>query len=95
MYSQVDLFLFYGPLGLKGLGESWGATSWIQAGGFVVLVSGTLIYSRGDDEEMRAHPPEEAPAAVPVEPEQPADVIRPVPKAPSSASEWAYRNTFW
>ncbi|GAQ82300.1 hypothetical protein KFL_001070060 [Klebsormidium nitens] len=82
----VDLFLFYGPLGLKGLGESWGATSWIQAGGFVVLVSGTLIYSRGDDEDMTAHPPEEAPAVV-AEPEQPADVIRPVPKAPSTARQ--------
>jgi hypothetical protein len=83
----VDLFLFYGPLGLKGLGESWGTTSWIQAGGFVILVSGTLIYSRGDEEDAKAEMLAEEPT--PVQPAPVPDVIRPVPKpekAPSSTS---------
>jgi hypothetical protein len=29
----IDLFLFYGPLGLGSLGESWTRYSWIQAVG--------------------------------------------------------------
>eukprot|EP00889_Picochlorum_renovo_P008101 jgi/Picre1/35131/NNA_002594.t1 len=47
----VDLVLFYTPLGLGKLGESWSSSSWIQAFGFVVLVAGTIIYGRGDEEE--------------------------------------------
>ncbi len=38
---QVDLGLFYAN---TGLGEKWTVYSWIQAAGFVVLVSGTLVY---------------------------------------------------
>eukprot|EP00884_Botryococcus_braunii_P006356 jgi/Botrbrau1/15721/Bobra.4_1s0090.1 len=49
----VDLLLFYTPLGMGKLGESWTPYSVIQALGFVVLVSGTLIYGRGDDEETK------------------------------------------
>lgn len=47
----VDLLLFYGGVAGGKLGESWSAWSWLQAGGFVVLVAGTLIYGRGDEEE--------------------------------------------
>lgn len=44
----VDLALFYGGF---GLGESWTAYSLLQAAGFVVLVAGTLVYNKGDEEE--------------------------------------------
>lgn len=47
----VDLILFYTPLGLGKLGESWSSSSWMQAGGFCVLVAGTVIYGKGDEEE--------------------------------------------
>lgn len=50
----VDLLLFYTPLGMGQLGESWSVYSWIQAAGFVVLVTGTLVYGRGDEEGVRA-----------------------------------------
>ncbi|KAG2447436.1 hypothetical protein HYH02_007761 [Chlamydomonas schloesseri] len=49
----VDLLLFYTPLGLGQLGESWSVYSWLQAAGFVVLVSGTLVYRHGDYEANR------------------------------------------
>ncbi|KAI7844374.1 hypothetical protein COHA_002172 [Chlorella ohadii] len=45
----VDLVLFYTPLGLGKLGESWSVYSWIQAAGFVVLVTGTVVYGKGDE----------------------------------------------
>lgn len=48
----VDLLLFYTPLGLGKLGESWSMYSWIQAAGFVVLVVGTIVYGRGDETEV-------------------------------------------
>lgn len=48
----VDLTLFYTPLGMGKLGESWNSGSWIQAAGFVVLVTGTIIYGKGDEEEV-------------------------------------------
>lgn len=41
---QVDLLLFYTPLGMGQLGESWSVWSYMQAAGFVVLVTGTLVY---------------------------------------------------
>jgi len=47
----VDLVLFYTPLGLGKLGESWSSSSWIQAFGFCVLVAGTIIYGRGDEQD--------------------------------------------
>lgn len=47
----VDLVLFYTPLGLGKLGESWSSSSWVQAGGFCVLVAGTVIYGKGDEEQ--------------------------------------------
>ncbi|BDA42835.1 Solute carrier family 35 member F6 [Coccomyxa sp. Obi] len=47
----VDLLLFYTPLGLGKLGESWSVYSFIQAAGFAVLVCGTLVYSKGDSKE--------------------------------------------
>ena len=48
----VDLVLFYTPLGLGKLGESWSIYSWIQAAGFVVLVIGTMVYGRGEETEV-------------------------------------------
>lgn len=48
----VDLLLFYTPLGMGKLGESWSVYSWIQAAGFVVLVTGTVIYGKGDEKEV-------------------------------------------
>lgn len=32
-----------------GLGEQWDSFSLLQAAGFVVLVTGTLVYGRGDE----------------------------------------------
>lgn len=46
----VDLGLFYIPLGLGQLGEAWTRYSLVQAAGFVVLVAGTLVYGKGDEE---------------------------------------------
>lgn len=43
----IDLVLFYCHVG--DLGEAWTPYSIIQAAGFVVLVSATLIYSKGDE----------------------------------------------
>lgn len=48
----VDLLLFYTPLGLGKLGESWNAYSWLQAAGFIVLVVGTIVYGKGDEKEI-------------------------------------------
>ena len=48
----VDLILFYTPLGLGKLGESWTSGSWIQAAGFGILVAGTVIYGRGDEKAV-------------------------------------------
>ena len=48
----VDLMLFYTPLGMGKLGESWSKYSWVQAAGFVVLVVGTVVYGRGDETEV-------------------------------------------
>lgn len=48
----VGLLLYYTPLGGGKLGESWNAYSWIQAIGFVVLVSGTVVYGKGDDKQL-------------------------------------------
>lgn len=50
----VDLMLFYTPLGEGKLGEAWTKYSWVQAAGFVVLVAGTIIYGKGDEEEVAA-----------------------------------------
>ena len=48
----VDLLLFYTPLGLGKLGESWSSFSWVQLTGFMILVTGTVIYGKGDEEEI-------------------------------------------
>lgn len=48
----VGLLLYYTPLGMGKLGESWNSYSWVQAAGFVILVSGTIIYGKGDDAEL-------------------------------------------
>ncbi|KAI3438585.1 hypothetical protein D9Q98_001009 [Chlorella vulgaris] len=48
----IDLLLFYTPLGLGKLGESWSVYSWIQAVGFIVLVTGTVVYGKGDEAEV-------------------------------------------
>ncbi|GAB4819565.1 hypothetical protein N2152v2_006611 [Parachlorella kessleri] len=55
----VGLLMFYTPLGFGKLGESWSVYSWIQAAGFVVLVSGTLVYSKGDEKAVRQELEEE------------------------------------
>lgn len=49
----VGLLLYYTPLGVGQLGESWSVYSWLQAAGFVVLVTGTLVYRQGDYEANR------------------------------------------
>lgn len=49
----VGLLLFYTPLGMGTLGEAWNQYSWLQAAGFCVLVAGTLVYQRGEDESCR------------------------------------------
>ena len=55
MFEQADLALFYVPLpkGLGQIGEKWDKSSYIQAVGFVILVAGTLIYGRGDEQEEK------------------------------------------
>lgn len=51
----VDLLLFYGNVaGEAKLGESWSSWSWMQLGGFAMLVAGTLVYGRGDEAEAVA-----------------------------------------
>lgn len=50
----VDLMLFYTPLGLGKLGESWNVYSWVQMAGFCVLVAGTVIYGKGDEAAIEA-----------------------------------------
>mmetsp|Transcript_11982 Transcript_11982/g.33708 ORF Transcript_11982/g.33708 Transcript_11982/m.33708 type:complete len:439 (+) Transcript_11982:115-1431(+) len=47
----VDLVLFYG-LPFLHLGESWSVWSYLQAGGFCVLVTGTLVYGKGNEAEV-------------------------------------------
>ena len=49
---QADLGLFYVPLpkGLGEIGERWERSSYLQALGFLILVLGTLVYGRGDEE---------------------------------------------
>ena len=59
----VDLILFYGGVGGGKLGESWSGWSWMQLGGFAVLVAGTLVYGRGDEAEGAAMAAAEAAAA--------------------------------
>jgi len=49
----VDLILAATGAGGGKLGESWGPWSWVQAAGFCILVSGTLLYGRGDDLDAR------------------------------------------
>lgn len=50
--TQADLALFYIPLprGLGEIGERWDKSSYLQALGFLILVFGTLVYGRGDEE---------------------------------------------
>lgn len=52
----VDLILYYAMSGEEGglhLGERWTQWSWIQLGGFAVLVAGTVVYSKGDETEAK------------------------------------------
>lgn len=49
-----DLAIFYIiplPKSLGEIGEKWDRSSYLQAVGFAVLVAGTLVYARGDQEE--------------------------------------------
>eukprot|EP00878_Enallax_costatus_P024022 GHUV01025609.1.p1 GENE.GHUV01025609.1~~GHUV01025609.1.p1 ORF type:complete len:363 (+),score=95.68 GHUV01025609.1:179-1267(+) len=46
----LGLLLFYTPLGMGQLGESWTEWSFLQAAGFAVLVGGTVVYGWGDEE---------------------------------------------
>lgn len=75
----VDLGLFYAG---TGLGESWSVYSWVQAAGFVVLVCGTLVYSKGDEEEY-AKEVKEAMAIMATEEPQERSVA---PTAPGAAT---------
>lgn len=50
----VDLILAATGAGGGKLGESWGPWSWVQAGGFAVLVAGTLLYGQGDEVDRAA-----------------------------------------
>jgi hypothetical protein len=44
---QGGLGLFYSPIGHHQLGEPWASYSWVQAGGFAILVAGALVYDKG------------------------------------------------
>jgi len=46
----LGLLLYYTPLGMGRLGESWTMWSYLQAAGFCVLVTGTLVYGKGDEQ---------------------------------------------
>jgi hypothetical protein len=51
-----DLAIFYLiplPKSLGEIGEKWDNSSYLQAVGFVILVAGTLVYARGDQEEEK------------------------------------------
>lgn len=52
MGTQADLALFYIPLpkGMGKIGEEWNSSSYLQALGFLVLVIGTVVYGKGDEE---------------------------------------------
>ncbi|KAI8468404.1 MAG: hypothetical protein J3K34DRAFT_11376 [Monoraphidium minutum] len=78
----LGLVLFYTPLGMGRLGESWTAWSPLQALGFVILVAGTLVYGRGDEEEADEDLIEEPPAAAAAA----ADEEAPLLGAPAAAS---------
>lgn len=62
----VDLLLFYTPLGMGQLGESWSVYSYLQLAGFVVLVTGTLVYGKGDEEASKKELQEAVAAAIDV-----------------------------
>jgi drug/metabolite transporter (DMT)-like permease len=53
----ADLLLFYIhlPEGLGKLGEPWNKSSYIQLAGFAVLVAGTVVYGRGEEEAEKTH----------------------------------------
>ncbi|DBA93044.1 TPA: hypothetical protein ACH3X2_003375 [Trebouxia sp. C0005] len=51
----VDLVLWYTPLGLGRLGEKWDNYSYLQLVGFVILVIGTVVYGRGDEQHVESH----------------------------------------
>jgi len=51
-----DLAIFYIiplPKSLGEIGEKWDNSSYLQAVGFAILVAGTLVYARGDQEEEK------------------------------------------
>lgn len=71
---MVDLALFYtNGFGLGPVGEAWTEHSWIQAVGFVILVIGTLVYRKGDEEGAR----EELQAALEEQPPTPPYMTAP------------------
>uniref|UniRef100_A0A061RPA1 Integral membrane protein n=1 Tax=Tetraselmis sp. GSL018 TaxID=582737 RepID=A0A061RPA1_9CHLO len=49
----VDLILFY-VFPMLRLGESWSSWSYLQAAGFCILVTGTIVYGRGNEEEAKS-----------------------------------------
>lgn len=80
----VDLGLFYTPLGFGQLGESWSQYSLLQAAGFVVLVGGTLVYGRGDEEGAKQELQEAVADALGEAEGQEAAAQRPVASAAQS-----------
>eukprot|EP00195_Chlamydomonas_chlamydogama_P015203 CAMPEP_0202889878 /NCGR_PEP_ID=MMETSP1392-20130828/425_1 /ASSEMBLY_ACC=CAM_ASM_000868 /TAXON_ID=225041 /ORGANISM="Chlamydomonas chlamydogama, Strain SAG 11-48b" /LENGTH=450 /DNA_ID=CAMNT_0049573309 /DNA_START=124 /DNA_END=1476 /DNA_ORIENTATION=+ len=84
----VDLMLYYGGF---GLGESWSVYSWLQLAGFVVLVTGTLVYGRGDEEDLKKEIAEAMAVQASVEPLA-AETTHPAPgAAPGTAVPIAAR----
>lgn len=79
----VDLVLFYTPLGMGKLGESWTSGSWIQAVGFAVLVAGTIIYGKGDEAEIDEGVAEGAYQPIPEEGEAGATVTEGISITPA------------
>jgi drug/metabolite transporter (DMT)-like permease len=41
---MVDLIIFYGISGGQPYGEDWDRYSWVELGGFALLITGTIIY---------------------------------------------------
>eukprot|EP00877_Chromochloris_zofingiensis_P007240 jgi/Chrzof1/276/Cz01g09190.t1 len=52
----LDLLLFYGPV-MAGvlLGEPWTRFSWMQLGGFVLLVVSSVVYGEGEEQLAEQH----------------------------------------
>lgn len=64
----VDLGIFYLPIpkSLGEVGEKWDNSSYLQAAGFAILVAGTVIYSKADQEEEHRQKEEHENAGFPL-----------------------------